>query len=91
MEVVGKGQKITRPAVPWMAIPTTAGTGAEATRNAKDQASKFAAEAGATLGPLKNANQGAIRISGDDGNDFDDGSSRIKRLRVVSTFEYELR
>jgi uncharacterized protein len=64
---------------------------AEATRNAKDQASKFAAEAGATLVPLKNANQGAIRISGDDGNDFDDGSSRIKRLRVVSTFQYELR
>jgi alcohol dehydrogenase class IV len=34
MEVVGRGQKVTRPAVPWMAIPTTAGTGAEATRNA---------------------------------------------------------
>jgi alcohol dehydrogenase class IV len=34
MEVVGKGQKITRPALPWIAIPTTAGTGAEATRNA---------------------------------------------------------
>src|SRR5260370_8485567 len=34
MEVVGKGQKITKPAAPWMAIPTTAGTGAEATRNA---------------------------------------------------------
>jgi alcohol dehydrogenase class IV len=34
MEVVGKGQKISRPAAPWMAIPTTAGTGAEATRNA---------------------------------------------------------
>lgn len=64
---------------------------AEATRNAREQADKFAAEAGARLGPLKNANQGVIRISGDDGNEFDDGSSRTKRLRVVSTFEYELR
>lgn len=34
MEVVGQGKKITQPAAPWMAIPTTAGTGAEATRNA---------------------------------------------------------
>ena len=34
MEVVGKGQKIARPAAPWVAVPTTAGTGAEATRNA---------------------------------------------------------
>jgi len=34
MEVVGKGQKINKAAMPWIAIPTTAGTGAEATRNA---------------------------------------------------------
>jgi alcohol dehydrogenase class IV len=34
MEVIGRGQKITKPAAPWIAVPTTAGTGAEATRNA---------------------------------------------------------
>jgi alcohol dehydrogenase class IV len=34
LEVIGKGQKITRAAAPWMAIPCTFGTGAEATRNA---------------------------------------------------------
>jgi alcohol dehydrogenase class IV len=34
MEVIGRGQKIAKPAAAWIAVPTTAGTGAEATRNA---------------------------------------------------------
>ncbi len=34
LEVVGRGRKLHSPATPWIAVPTTAGTGAEVTRNA---------------------------------------------------------
>jgi alcohol dehydrogenase class IV len=34
LEVIGAGRKITQPAVPLVAVPTTAGTGAEVTANA---------------------------------------------------------
>ena len=63
----------------------------EATRNAREQAAKFAADAGAALGSLKNANQGVISVLDDDGRGIDSGRTIGKRLRVVSTFEFELR
>jgi alcohol dehydrogenase class IV len=34
VEVVGKGKTISKPSAPFIAVPTTAGTGAEVTRNA---------------------------------------------------------
>lgn len=68
---------------------------AEATKNARATAQQFAADSGAQVGVIRSANQGSIQIFGLDGGDesapFSPTSTPVKRIRVVSTFEFELR
>jgi len=68
---------------------------AEATKNARTIAGQFAADSGAEVGAIHSANQGNIQIFGSDGNDesgpWSPTSTPTKRIRVVSTFEFELR
>lgn len=68
---------------------------AAATKNARAVAQQFAADSGATVGKIHSANQGSMQIFGSDGNDesgpFSPTSTPVKKIRVVSTFEFELR
>ncbi|HUM14402.1 MAG TPA: SIMPL domain-containing protein [Candidatus Nitrosotalea sp.] len=68
---------------------------ADATKNARATAQQFAADSGAQVGSIRSANQGSIQIFGLDGGDesapFSPTSTPVKRIRVVSTFEFELR
>jgi len=68
---------------------------ADATKNARAIAQQFAADSGATVGKIHSANQGSIQIFGSDGNDesaaYSPTSTPVKKIRVVSTFEFELR
>lgn len=67
---------------------------ADATRNARATAQQFAADSGAQVGVIRSANQGSIQIFGLDGGDesapFSPTSTPMKRIRVVSTFEFQL-
>ncbi len=58
---------------------------AEATRNARDVAEKFAADSKSTLGKIKKASQGQFSIYSRDRN-----NPHIKKVRVVSTITYYL-
>jgi hypothetical protein len=68
---------------------------AEATKNARAIAQQFASDSGTTVGRIRSANQGNIQILGTDGNDESGAwaptSTPVKVIRVVSTFEFELR
>jgi hypothetical protein len=58
---------------------------AEATRNAREVAEKFARDSDSDLGKIKNARQGQFSI-----NDRDSNTPHIKKVRVVATLEYYL-
>ncbi len=68
---------------------------AEATKNARATAQQFASDSGAQVGKIRSANQGVIQIFGTDGNDesgpYSRTSTPTKKIRVVSTFEFELK
>jgi uncharacterized protein len=68
---------------------------AAATKNARSIAEQFAADSGAKVGAIRSANQGTIQIFGTDGQDessyFSPTSTPVKKIRVVSTFEFELK
>lgn len=67
---------------------------AEATKSARAMAQQFASDSGSRVGSIRSANQGMIQIFGSDGNDesgtFSPTSTVMKRIRVVSTFEFAL-
>ncbi len=68
---------------------------AEATKNARLTAQQFASDSDVKVGKIRSANQGNIQIFGTDGNDesayYSPTSTPVKKIRVVSTFEFELR
>jgi len=67
---------------------------ADATKNARATAQQFASDSGTKVGRIRSANQGNIQIFGTDGNDesapYSPTSTPGKKIRVVSTFEFEM-
>ena len=63
-----------------------------ATANAKGTAEQMAKKLGVKVGKLRSANQGVIQIFGaDQENEFGGEGAMQKKLRVVSTFEFDLK
>jgi len=68
---------------------------AEATRNARRSAERFARDSGAAVGQIKTASQGYFSVGARDGDDCDDcgssgGSTPFQKVRVVTTIDYDI-
>lgn len=61
-----------------------------ATESAKESAQIFAKNSHSKLGSIKNASQGLFTITAPDGGNagYDDGSSMMKKVRVVTTVQF---
>ncbi len=68
---------------------------AAATKNARALAQQLAADTGVSLGKIHAANQGLMQIFGSDGHDesgpCSSTSTPVKKIRLVSSFEFEIR
>lgn len=62
----------------------------EATQNAYNAARSFAKNAETTLGAIRRATQGLFTIT-DANSNFDSGTAIMKKIRVVTTVEYQLK
>lgn len=62
----------------------------EATQSAHEAAESFAHNAKTSLGPIRNATQGLFTIS-DANSNYDAGNAIMKKIRVVTTVEYQLK
>lgn len=68
---------------------------AEATKNARRSAERFARDSGADVGRIKTASQGYFSVGARDGEDCDDcgssgGSTPFQKVRVVTTIDYDI-
>ncbi len=62
----------------------------EATKSANETAQSFAKNAQASLGYIRNATQGLFTIT-DANSSYDSGNAIMKKVRVVTTVEYQLK
>ncbi len=61
----------------------------EATKNARNSAESFAMDSKTTLGKIQYASQGLFTIT-DANSTYDSGTSILKKVRIVTTIEYQL-